>query len=75
MNLRCSLSIPSQGASRRPPDPAPGQQGVHVTDRLAECFTDHRSKSRPEYPVKTLGDQRLMALAMGCEDINDQDRR
>ncbi len=46
----------------------------NITDRLAECFTDHRSKSRTAYPVKTLVSRRVMALALGCEDINDPQR-
>ena len=45
-----------------------------VTGRLAACFVDHRSPLRIEHHLETLVAQRVMALALGYEDINDHDR-
>ena len=45
-----------------------------VTRRLAACFTGHRSPLRTGHPVAGLAAQRVIALAPGCEDINDHDR-
>lgn len=44
-----------------------------LLDRLAGCFTDHRSADRVEYGVSTLLGQRLFGLALGSEDLNDHD--
>lgn len=44
-----------------------------LLDRLAGCFTDHRSADRVEYGVPTLLCQRVFGLALGCEDLNDHD--
>ncbi len=44
-----------------------------LLDRLAGCFTDHRSADRVEYDVPTLLGQRLFGLALGSEDLNDHD--
>ena len=45
-----------------------------VTRRLAACFVDHRDPRRAEHPVAGLIAQRVMALALGYEDLNDHDR-
>ena len=45
-----------------------------VTERLAGCFRDHRSKARVEHRVETLVAQRVPGLAAGYEDLNDHDR-
>ena len=45
-----------------------------VTGRLAACFIDYRNPLRIEHPRKTLVAQRVMALGLGYEDINDHDR-
>jgi len=41
--------------------------------RLAECFTDHRDASLVEHSVEELLRQRIFALALGYEDLNDHD--
>ena len=45
-----------------------------VTERLAECFRDHRSVARLEHRLETLVAQRVLGLAAGYEDLNDHDR-
>lgn len=46
----------------------------NVTGRLAGCFVDYRDPGRSEHRLETLLAQRVMALALGYEDINDHDR-
>ena len=43
-------------------------------DRVADCFTDHRDPARIEHAVSTLVAQRIVALALGYEDLNDHDQ-
>ena len=45
-----------------------------MTGRLAACFVDHRNSVRVEHRLETLIAQRVLGLAIGCEDLNDQDR-
>lgn len=45
-----------------------------VTGRVAAACVDHRDPRRVEHPVRRLVAQRLMALAMGYEDVNDHTR-
>jgi hypothetical protein len=45
-----------------------------ITERLAECFTDHRDAERTEHPLQDLLRQRIYALCCGYEDLNDHDR-
>jgi hypothetical protein len=42
--------------------------------RFAACFTDQRASGRVEHPVEDLIKQRVYALALGYEDLNDHDR-
>jgi len=42
--------------------------------RLAECFTDLRNQVFVEHSVEELLRQRIGALALGYEDLNDHDR-
>ncbi len=44
-----------------------------VLGRLAECFTDHRSPNRIEHTVEELVSQRVLAIALGYEDVNDHE--
>lgn len=44
-----------------------------ITERLARCFTDHRDTSRVEHSVLDLIRQRIYAMALGYEDLNDHD--
>ena len=49
-------------------------QVLDVTKRIAKCFTDHRNPARTEHSVRDLVAQRVMALALGYEDLSDHDR-
>ena len=42
--------------------------------RLAACFRDHRMADRVEHALPALLGQRIFALALGYEDLNDHDR-
>jgi len=42
--------------------------------RFAQCFTDHRNPELIEHRVDELVAQRIYALALGYEDLNDHDR-
>lgn len=44
-----------------------------LTERLAACFVDSRDPTRIEHSVLDLVRQRLFALALGYEDLNDHD--
>jgi hypothetical protein len=41
--------------------------------RVAECFTDHRNQDLIEHSVEELVRERVMAMALGYEDLNDHD--
>lgn len=45
-----------------------------LIDRLADCFTDYRNALLIEHSVKELLSQRIGALQLGYEDLNDHDR-
>jgi len=42
--------------------------------RFAACFTDHRDADRIDHTVEELVAQRVFALALGYEDLNDHDQ-
>jgi hypothetical protein len=44
-----------------------------ILRRFAACFTDHRDPERVEHTVGELVAQRVFALALGYEDLNDHD--
>lgn len=44
-----------------------------ILGRFADCFTDHRDPARVTHAVATLVRQRVYALALGYEDLNDHD--
>ena len=46
---------------------------IGLLDRLAGCFTDHRNARSVEHDVAALVAQRVYALALGYEDLNDHD--
>jgi hypothetical protein len=53
------------------------QQAERVTgiiSQFAECFTDYRDPDLSEFTVKELLAQRIFALALGYEDLNDHDQ-
>ncbi len=49
------------------------EKRIALFDRITRCFTDHRSQSRVEHPVRDLLAQRIFGLALGEEDLNDHD--
>ena len=44
-----------------------------IIGQFATCFTDHRDPDRIEHTVDELVAQRIYALALGYEDLNDHD--
>jgi hypothetical protein len=48
-------------------------QRLGLLPRLADCFTDHRNPNSVEHSVHALVSQRVYALALGYEDLNDHD--
>ena len=48
-------------------------QRIGLTERLASCFVDHRNPLSVEHDVRTLLAQRVYAMALGYEDLNDHD--
>ncbi len=44
-----------------------------IARQFAACFTDHRDPDSIEHPVQDLVAQRVYALALGYEDLNDHD--
>jgi Transposase DDE domain group 1 len=47
---------------------------LHLIERLASCFTDHRRSDQVEHQVRELMAQRVYGLALGYEDLNDHDQ-
>jgi hypothetical protein len=47
---------------------------TRIIERLAEQFVDHRDPELIEHTVRELIGQRVLALALGYEDLNDHDR-
>jgi hypothetical protein len=45
-----------------------------LIDQLAACFADHRRPELIEHSVRTLIGQRVFALALGYEDLNDHEQ-
>ena len=48
-------------------------RAIGLVDRFAACFTDHRDPRLIEHEVRTLVGQRVFAIALGYEDLNDHD--
>jgi hypothetical protein len=48
-------------------------RGLGLIRRLAACFTDRRDPRLVEHRLETLVGQRVFALALGYEDLNDHD--
>lgn len=46
---------------------------TRIIHRFAGCFTDYRDPERIEHTVEQLVAQRVYALALGYEDLNDHD--
>jgi hypothetical protein len=47
---------------------------IGIIARTAACFKDHRDPELIEHPLKTLLAQRVYALALGYEDLNDHEQ-
>jgi hypothetical protein len=47
---------------------------TRIIERLAEQFVDYRNPELIEHTVRELVGQRVLALALGYEDLNDHDR-
>ena len=47
---------------------------IGLVDRLSKCFVDERHPDLIEHTVRTLVGQRVFALALGYEDLNDHER-
>lgn len=50
------------------------EQQTGIIRQLAGCFTDHRDEELIEHSVEELLRQRIFALALGYEDLNDHDQ-
>jgi len=44
-----------------------------ILRRFADCFRDYRNPARIEHTVEELVAQRVYAIALGYEDVNDHD--
>lgn len=49
------------------------EQATGIISQFAACFTDHRDPDLIEHAVEELIAQRIYALALGYEDLNDHD--
>ncbi len=49
------------------------EQATGIISQFAACFTDHRNPDLIEHTVEELIAQRIYALALGYEDLNDHD--
>lgn len=49
------------------------EQATGIIRQFAACFADHRDPDLIEHPVEDLIAQRVYALALGYEDLNDHD--
>jgi hypothetical protein len=52
---------------------AAADKRIGLCDRLAACFTDHRSASNIEHVLANLLRQRIFGQALGHEDLIDHD--
>jgi hypothetical protein len=50
------------------------EQRQSLIDQVADCFTDHRNPDRIRHSLRTLIAQRIVAIALGYEDLNDHDQ-
>jgi hypothetical protein len=46
---------------------------LSVSDQVAACFTDYRDPKRTRYPLRRLITRRILGIAQGYEDLNNQD--
>jgi hypothetical protein len=50
------------------------EEATGLLARMAACFDDHRDPEKIEHSVDALIKQRVFALALGYEDLNDHDQ-
>jgi hypothetical protein len=48
-------------------------RAIGLIERVAACFTDHREADQVIHALPTLIGQRIVAIALGYEDVNDHD--
>src|SRR5512134_1573284 len=48
-------------------------RAIRLIERVAACFTDGREPGRVIHSLSTLVGQRIVAIALGYEDVNDHD--
>jgi Transposase DDE domain group 1 len=48
-------------------------RAIDLVDRFADCFRDYRCQELIEHRLATLVGQRVFAIALGYEDLNDHD--
>ena len=48
-------------------------RAIGLIERVAACFTDHRDAEQVIHALPTLIGQRIVAIALGYEDVNDHD--
>jgi len=48
-------------------------RAINLVDRFANCFRDQRCQELIEHTVSTLVGQRVFAIGLGYEDLNDHD--
>ena len=49
------------------------EKKTRIIDQFSRCFTDHRDATLIEHTAEELVGQRIYALALGYEDLNDHD--
>ena len=49
-------------------------RAIRLIERFAACFVDGRRQKSVEHEVATLVGQRVVGIALGCEDLLDHDR-
>jgi hypothetical protein len=49
------------------------EKRTNILGRFAKCFTDHRNQDLIEHSLLDLVSQRVFAIALGYEDLNDHD--
>jgi hypothetical protein len=49
------------------------EQRNNILNRFSKCFTDHRNPDLIEHSVQDIVSQRVLAIALGYEDLNDHD--
>ena len=49
-------------------------RAIGLVERFAACFADERTQEQVVHPLAALVGQRVFAMALGYEDVNDHDR-